>query len=97
MIKIKATIQGRRLELNAPADWPDGTEVEIQPLQQNPVDRDEMSPAEIAEFLAAMDQMEPVEMTDAEWAKWEAARNARKDEQKARFVQRADELRRLSE
>jgi hypothetical protein len=32
MTTIKATVKGRRLELDAPADWPDGTEVEIHPL-----------------------------------------------------------------
>lgn len=35
MTTIIATIKGRRLELDVPADWPDGTEVEIHPLEQN--------------------------------------------------------------
>ena len=34
MTTIKATIKGRRLEVDVPADWPDGTEVEIHPLGQ---------------------------------------------------------------
>lgn len=33
MTTIKATVKGRRLDFNVPADWPDGTEVEIQPLE----------------------------------------------------------------
>jgi hypothetical protein len=32
MTPIKTTIKDRRLELDAPADWPDGTEVEVYPL-----------------------------------------------------------------
>ena len=46
MNSIKTTIKGRRLELDVPADWPDGTEVEILPLDKNvsaaglPMDRD---------------------------------------------------------
>lgn len=41
MTTIKATVKGRRLELDAPADWPDGTEVEIYPVIQNiPMDRE---------------------------------------------------------
>src|SRR2546426_47296 len=32
MTTIKATIKGRRLELDVPAEWPDGIEVEIHPL-----------------------------------------------------------------
>ena len=34
MNSIKTTIKGRRLELDVPADWPDGTEVEILPLDK---------------------------------------------------------------
>jgi hypothetical protein len=46
MTTIKAIIKGRRLELDAPADWPDGTEVEILPLDKDtttpwlPMDRE---------------------------------------------------------
>ncbi len=35
MTTITATIKGRRLELDVPADWPDGIEVEIHPLDQD--------------------------------------------------------------
>lgn len=34
MTTPKATVKGGRLELNVPADWPDGTEVEIHPIDQ---------------------------------------------------------------
>ena len=34
MTMLRATISGRRLELDVPADWPDGTEVEIHPIQR---------------------------------------------------------------
>ena len=43
MTSIQATIKGRRLELDVPADWPDGTEVEIHLLSQDaklPMDRE---------------------------------------------------------
>jgi hypothetical protein len=32
MAPIKATVKSQRLELDVPADWPDGAEVQIQPL-----------------------------------------------------------------
>jgi hypothetical protein len=32
MTTIKAKKKGRRLELDAPGDWPDGTEVEVLPI-----------------------------------------------------------------
>lgn len=40
MTIIKTTIQGRRLVLDVPADWPDGTEVEVWPVNAGiPTDR----------------------------------------------------------
>jgi len=53
-----------------------------------------MSEAEIARTLAAMDQIEPFEMTEAEEAAWEAQKRVRKEADKASFFQRAEELRR---
>jgi hypothetical protein len=48
MTTIQATIKGRRLELDVPADWPDGTKVEIYPLEQNANDVDDvMSPEKL--------------------------------------------------
>jgi hypothetical protein len=40
MTTLKATIKGRRLELDVPADWPDGTEVEVVPVAATPTDRE---------------------------------------------------------
>jgi hypothetical protein len=54
-----------------------------------------MSPEEIARTLAAMDQMAPFEMTDAERAAWEAERQSRKDRDKAQFAEHAEKLRRM--
>jgi hypothetical protein len=96
MTTIKATVSGGRLELDVPADWPDGTEVEILPLRIGEHgDDDKMSPEEIARTLAAMDQMAPFEMTDAERAAWEAERQSRKDRDKAQFAEHAEKLRRM--
>jgi hypothetical protein len=52
-----------------------------------------MSPEEIQQVLAAMDQMEPLQMTDAELAAWEADRRARREAEKARFFEHAEKLR----
>jgi hypothetical protein len=95
---VKATIKGGRLELDAPPDWPDGTEVEIQPVQGQATRNSElMSPEEIARVLAAMDEIASLEMTEDEYAVLEAERQARKELDKAQFVRRADELRRMWE
>ncbi|MBI1831858.1 MAG: hypothetical protein HYR84_10450 [Planctomycetes bacterium] len=97
MTTIKATITGRRLELDVPADWPDGTEVEIHPVQQMDTEADSLSPQEIAHTLAAMDLIEPFEMTAEEETAWEADRRARKEREKAEFAEHAGDLRRVWE
>ncbi len=94
MTAIRALIKGGRLELDAPVDWPDGTEVEIHPLNESTsVDADAMSPEQIATVLAAMDQIVPLEFTDTERDAWEAERNARKQREKAEFLQYGQGLR----
>lgn len=95
MTTIKAIVKDRRLQLEVPADWPDGIEVEIHPLQEG--HGEGMSPEEIARTLAAMDQVEPGEMTEAELAEWTAERQAQKERDKAQFAAHADKLRRMWE
>jgi hypothetical protein len=52
MTILRATIKAGRLELDVPPDWPDGTEVEIHPIEREvDGDSDIMSPAEIAKTL----------------------------------------------
>ena len=96
MTTIKATVAGRRLELDVPADWPDGTQVEIQPLMHGAAD-DTMSPEEIAKLLAVMDQLEPLALSDAERVACESERQARKDREKAQFAEHAGKLKRMWE
>lgn len=91
---IKAIVKDRRLELDVPQDWPDGMEVQIQPVEdKSPVNGDVMSPEEIANTLAAMDQIVPFEMTEAEQSAWQAELEARKDREKAAFAEHAEKLR----
>jgi len=85
------------VELDVPADWPDGTEVEIHPLPQSEADDDAMSPEEIAKTLAAMAQVEPFDLSDVERAAWEADRLARKEREKAEFAGHIETLRRTWE
>jgi hypothetical protein len=92
MTTLKATVTGGRLEIDVPADWPDGTQVEIHPLGNGAADEESMSPEEVRSLLAAMDQMEPLEFTDAEQAAWEAERLARKQWEKAHFAEYAAKL-----
>lgn len=94
MTSLKAIIKDRRIELAAPLEWPDGTEVEIHPVGQPNNGSIAMSPEDIARTLAAMDKVEPLEMTEAEEAAWQAERRARIEREKQRFADHAEELRR---
>lgn len=96
MTIIKATITGGRLELDVPAEWPDGTEVEIRPTWNGATD-DDMPPEEIARVIAAMDQIEPLDLTDSEREAREAERKNRKDWEKAQFAKNAAKLREMWE
>ena len=67
MTTFVTTIRNRRLECDVPADWPDGIQVEIHPVGPTTAgDTGKMSPEEIARTLAAMDLMQPLQMTEGE-------------------------------
>jgi hypothetical protein len=58
---IKAKIQNRRIDVPAPNDLPDGTEV-VLTIGTSVPDDELMAPDEIACVLAAMQQLEPLEI-----------------------------------
>ncbi len=91
---ITATVSGGRLNIDVPADWPEGTEVEISLRQMPRIGESEIvSSEEIARTLAVMDACEAIEWSDAERAAWDASRNSQRDREKATFFERAELLR----
>jgi hypothetical protein len=79
MTTLTAIVRNGRLELPNPIDLPDGTEVQLWLLAGGerpsvPEDDRPMSPEEITRTLAAMENVEPLELTDEERAAWEAQR-----------------------
>jgi hypothetical protein len=54
-----------------------------------------MTPEEIAQTLAAMEKIEPFEMSEQERSALEADRQARKEWEKAHFDEHADRLQRI--
>ena len=98
MSVLKATVRGGRIELDAPEDWPEGTEVRVEAVSITPTTglRDEdwpETPEAIARHLAAMDRIEPWDITAEEGAEWEAARDAQKAFEKTRFDEHAEAIR----
>ena len=96
MTMITGTVKDGRLEVSVPADWPDGTEVEIHPLESHLMaEAEALTAAGIAETLAAMDRVQPFEMSDDEQAAWEAQRRAERGRDKRQFAEHAERLRRM--
>lgn len=85
MEKALATYRGGQLEFDCGVDWPEGTRVEVHPVQTT-VGMDESAwPTTvdgIAGLLERMNEREPLEMTDADFAAWEAERQSDKQRQK---------------
>ena len=95
MTILKGIIHHGQIVLPEPTDLPEGTEVQIIPTEFAGSADDErpMTSDEIARTLAAMDCVQPFEMTDLERAAIEADRRARKEWEKSRFFEDADRLR----
>ncbi len=99
MTTIAATVRDGRIEPDEPVDLPEGTALRISVPDGEVLSEEEEAadPACIARDLALMDGFEPLQMTDAEIAAWEADRQARKEWDKAHFFERADKLARMWE
>lgn len=98
MSTIKATVKDRRLELEVPADWPDGTEVEIHPVgseksEEKPFDEEwSNSPEAIAAWLKWYDSLEPLILTPEEEADAEAWLRKANDYSLARLDKSVEDL-----
>ena len=62
MNTIKTTVRNRRIDVPAPSDIPDGTEVMLTIAESD--DNQPLPPEEIARVLAAMQKLEPLEIPD---------------------------------
>jgi hypothetical protein len=75
---VRTVIHDRRIEVPAPEDLPDGTEVILSIGTEVTNDDGPMPTAEIARVLAAMGQMQPLEIPDdvaADLDAWERTLN----------------------
>lgn len=97
MKAIKGTYREGQVVLAAPADWPDGTEVIVEPMprEQTLGIREEDwpdTPEAIAEWLKWYDSLEPLEFTPEEEAEIAAWRQKNKEYTIANMHKGIDEL-----
>ena len=102
MNAINGTVMNGQVVLDEPAGLPEGTRVEVVPVGQVRTTgmREEewpTTPEGIAALLARMDSREPLEMSPEEETRWQAARQAQKEFEKAQFAEHAESLRRMWE
>jgi len=92
MHAIRGTVKDGRLDLAVPHEWPDGTEVLVQPVERGErgdcfgIREDDWpdTPEAVAEWLQWYDSLEPLIFTDEERAAWETARREQKDSSRRR-------------
>lgn len=85
MEKVLATYRDGQLEFDGGVDWPEGTRVEVHPIATT-IGMDEAAwPTTsdgIAALLKRMNERESLEMTDDEFAAWEAEQQSERQRQK---------------
>jgi len=102
MNAIKGIVKNGQILFNEPMDWPDGTEVIVEPVAGEGTagmteEEQGDDPESVARWIEEFDAIPPLQMTPEEEAEWQAARQAQREFEKARFFERADELRRMCE
>ena len=103
MNALQGTIKNGQIILDAPAALPEGTRVEVLPIEgarPNLGMREDdwpTTPEGIAALLARMDQVEPGWLSPEDDAAWRVALRAQKEFEKTQFLKDADELRRMWE
>jgi hypothetical protein len=100
---LQGTIKDGQIILDAPAALPEGTRVEIVPIEEARPRlgmREEdwpTTPEGTAALLERMEQVEPGWLSPDDDATWRAALRAQKESEKAQFFEDADKLRRMWE
>lgn len=99
MTTLQGTVRSGQIILDAPAMLPDGTRVEILPVESGASQGSGMheedwptTPEGIAALVARMDQVEPGWLSPEDDAAWRAALQAQRELEKARFFDDAKKL-----
>ncbi len=82
MNAILSVVKNGRVEVDVPADWPDGTPVRVELGLNGQAKYDDErpeTPEEIEAWLRWFHSLEPIVMTPEEEAAWEADRKLQKE------------------
>ncbi|MFO0848141.1 MAG: hypothetical protein U0871_06245 [Gemmataceae bacterium] len=100
MSVVRGTVTNGKIVLDAPPDWPDGTEVEVRSSRRDGVHSDlsdqRDDPESVAAWVAWVESLQPF-LTEAEEAEWQKARAERKAASLAGGQERAEHLRKIWE
>jgi hypothetical protein len=103
MNALQGTIKNGQIVLDGPAELPEGTRVEVLPVDVTRPTlgmREEDWPTTsegVAALLARIDQVEPGWLSPEDDAAWRESLRLQKEVEKARFFDDADKLRRIWE
>jgi hypothetical protein len=100
MSAIRGRVTGGKIELTAPAGWPDGTEVEVRPVEETVGLTEEEwpeTPEEIEAWLRWYDSLEPLILTPEDEARIAEARKAQREFELATWDEQAEKARKLVE
>lgn len=90
MAVIRATVRDGKVVVDAPADWPDGTAVDVRPAEERIGMREEdwpTTPEGVEDWVRWFDSLEPLVLTPEDEARIAADRA----ERRAWFLTQADE------
>ena len=102
MTAIAGIYKNGQIILDAPADWPEGCRVIVEPALKDEIlgIREEDwpdSPEGIAAWLRWYDSLEPIDMTPQEEAEWQAGLQNQRSHEKAKFEEWSEKLREMWE
>ena len=103
MNALQGTIKNGHIILDVPAALPEGTRVEVVPINESKPTlgmREEdwpTAPEAIAALLERMEQVEPGWLSPEDDNAWRAALRVQKESEKAQFLEKAEKIQRMWE
>jgi hypothetical protein len=100
MAVIHGTVRDGAVILDDPVRLPDGARVEVHPVEDPdrigiPEEEQGDDPESIAAWIAWLDQLPTLKMTDEEWERWQKVQDEQKARELAQWGERTAKIRKL--